>query len=66
MPAGADGWAGGSNLTQVAPICWHRMRVAGPGILSAKLSTRTPLRMGVALATVRVIGFWVFVAIQVG
>ena len=43
-PELAPAGAGGSSLVQVAPICWQRISAAGPGRLSAKLSTRTPRR----------------------
>jgi hypothetical protein len=33
---------GGSALVQVAPICWHRIRAAGPGKFKATLRMRTP------------------------
>ena len=43
LPAGAVGGAGGSILTQVAPMACKRMSAAGPGKFKARLTMRTPL-----------------------
>ena len=43
VPGGRSLGAGGSSLTQVAPMAWQRISAAGPGRLSARLRMRTPL-----------------------
>jgi hypothetical protein len=43
-PLGAAGWAGGSNLVQLAPMALQRMRAAGPGKFSARLKIFTPFK----------------------
>jgi rhodanese-related sulfurtransferase len=44
VPGTAPAGAGGSSLTQRAPMAQQRIKAAGPGRFSARLTTRTPWR----------------------